>query len=75
MNTNPPAVTMGPANAPDRPVLRFSGGRNSVTPSGTCHAISPVFAFTANSRSQGGLMQGKVAERFAVGVLVGRARN
>src|ERR1700722_11524814 len=60
MNTNPPAVTMGPANAPDRPVFRFSGGRKSVTPSGTCQAISPVFAFTANNRSHGGLIHGRL---------------
>src|SRR3984885_6351103 len=59
MNTKPPAVEMGPANAPARPVLRFSGGRKSVTPRGTCQATSPVFAFTANNRSHGGLIHGR----------------
>src|SRR5271163_1831985 len=74
MKTRPPAVAMGPAKAPERPVLRFSGGRKSVTPRGTCHAISPVFAFTANNRSQGGLMQGRLPSGLPPASLYGAAK-
>ena len=36
------------------PVFCFAGGNSSVIPSGTDHANSPVFAFTAISRPHGG---------------------
>src|ERR1700733_10090503 len=74
MNTKPPAVAIGPAKAPERPVLRFSGGRKSVTPSGTCQAISPVFAFTANNRSQGGLIHGRFPRDLPSASLYGAAK-
>src|SRR3984885_9970428 len=74
MNTKPPAVAMGPANAPARPVLRFSGRRKSVTPRGTCHAMSPVFAFTANNRSQGGLIHGRFPRDLPSASLYGAAK-
>src|SRR5216684_7174880 len=59
MNTNPPAVTIGPPN-PMRPVLRLPSGNSSVTPRRTCHANSPVFAFTAVRRPHGGFWQGQL---------------
>src|SRR5215510_11846942 len=57
MKMSPPAVTMGPAEPP-RPVFCFPAGRLSLTPSVTCHANSPVLAFTAVSRPHGGFWHG-----------------
>src|SRR5438093_10461681 len=58
-NTRPPAVAVGPAKPPERPVLRLPSGRPSVTPTVVCHAISPVLAFTAFKRLQGGFWHGR----------------
>src|SRR5215471_5967345 len=73
MNTNPPAVAIGPANAPERPVFCLPGGKPSVMPSGTCHAISPVLAFTAKRRSHGGLTQGRFPIDLPAASLAGAA--
>src|SRR5580704_6779266 len=56
-NTSPPAVAIGPP-MPGRPVFCLSAGRLSVMPSGTFHAISPVFTLTATSSPQGGCEHG-----------------
>src|ERR1700681_4597173 len=58
MNTSPPAVAIGPPMF-SRPVLRLPSGNSSVTPSVTCHANSPVLAFTAISRPHGGFWHGQ----------------
>src|SRR4051812_6109907 len=58
--TTPPAVTMGPA-LPLPPVLRLPSGSASVVPSGTCQAMSPVFALTATRRAHGGRWHGRLA--------------
>ena len=46
---------------PCRPVFRLLSGNSSVTPTVVCHAMSPVFAFTAIRRLQGGFWQGHVS--------------
>jgi len=74
MNTKPPAVAIGPAKAPDRPVFCFAGGSPSVIPSGTCHAISPVFAFTANKRYQGGFTHGRLPMEFPAASFAGAVK-
>src|ERR1700733_1718513 len=57
MNINPPAVAIEPPRL-TRPVSFLPSGSSSVMPSRTCHAISPVFAFTAVSKPQGGFWHG-----------------
>ena len=47
---------------PGRPVFCLSGGRLSVTPSGTRHTNSPVFTFTAVNCPQGGCWHGSCCE-------------
>src|SRR6476659_230058 len=51
--TRPPAVAIDPP-LPGRPVRCLSGGRLSVTPSGTRHAKSPVLTLTATRSPHGG---------------------
>src|SRR5262245_35011632 len=58
MNNNPPAVAIGPP-APGDPAFCLPAGMVSLTPSGTCHAMSPVLALMATSRAHGGLLQGQ----------------
>src|SRR5262252_7673726 len=58
--TIPPAVAIGPA-LPLPPVFFFPSGSVSVMPSGTCQAMSPVFALTATSRAHGGRWHGRLA--------------
>src|SRR5438552_12875815 len=58
--TSPPAVAMVPP-FPGRPVFCLSGGRVSVTPSGTRHANSPVFTLTAVNCPQGGVRPRKLS--------------
>ena len=47
INTNPPAVAIGPPRF-IRPVFLLARGNSSVIPSGTCQAKSPVCASTAD---------------------------
>src|SRR5438132_10552337 len=58
MNTRPPAVTVGPP-APGDPTFCLPAGSVSFTPSGTCHAMSPVTALIATSLAHGGLLHGQ----------------
>src|SRR5436190_24368590 len=58
MKTNPPPVTIGPP-APGDPTFCLPAGIVSLTPSGTCQAISPVTALIATSRAHGGLLHGQ----------------
>ncbi len=51
MNTSPGAVAIGPP-LPAVPTLFFPSGMLVLMPSGTFHAISPVFAFTATRLNQ-----------------------
>src|SRR5262249_536724 len=60
MKSKPPAVTIGPP-APGDPTFCLPGGSVSLTPSGTCHAMSPVLPLMATSLAQGGLLQGQFA--------------
>src|ERR1700733_16221754 len=60
MKTIPPAVAIGPAKAPERPVCCLASGSSSVMPSGTVHTISPVLMFTADKLSQGGFWHGQL---------------
>src|SRR5512138_2399230 len=58
MKTRPPAVAIGPPIL-KRPVFFFPSGNSSVMPSGTFHATSPVFAFTATRCPHGGFWHGQ----------------
>src|SRR5277367_6112687 len=60
MKTSPPAVAIGPANAPERPVCCFASGSSSVMPRGTVQTISPVLMFTADKVSHGGFWHGQL---------------
>ena len=64
MKTSPPAVAMGPAKAPARPVCCFAPGSSSVMPRGTVQAISPVLMLTADKLSHGGFWQGQLPITF-----------
>src|SRR4051794_29764835 len=55
--TSPPAVAIVPP-LPGRPVFCLSGGKLSVTPSGTRQANSPVFTLTAVNCPHGGCWHG-----------------
>src|SRR4051812_29049055 len=57
IKTSPPAVAIGPPIF-SRPVFLFASGNSSVTPKGTFHAMSPVFALTAIRLPQGGFWHG-----------------
>src|SRR5262245_15125822 len=60
MPRKPTAVTIGPP-APGDPTFCLPGGNVSLSPSGTCHAMSPVLPLIATSLAQGGLLQGQFA--------------
>src|ERR1700685_1363270 len=60
MKTSPPAVAIGPAKAPARPVCCLAAGSSSVIPRGTVQTISPVLMFTADKLSQGGFWHGQL---------------
>src|SRR5262245_62310447 len=55
IKTRSPAVVMLPPRL-GVPVLIPLASSSSKMPSGTCHAISPVFAFTATSFPHGGAL-------------------
>src|SRR6185437_16049334 len=53
IKTRPPAVAIDPPRF-GLPVFCLPFGKESVTPSGICHAILPVLTLIATSRPQGG---------------------
>src|SRR5580658_7866438 len=71
MKTTPPAVAIGPANAPERPVCCLPWGSSSVMPSGTVHTISPVLMFTADKLSHGGFWQGQLPRTLPLASFAG----
>src|SRR5436305_1964612 len=56
MNTRLPAVVMAPPEL-GVPVWMPFAASSSKSPSGTCHAMSPVLALTATSSPHGGAVQ------------------